>query len=96
MHIDITIYDNIEVGMPDEAEPVIVKYRINATAAFYERTIFKSKEWELSIPLMFSYGQITGRYLNDAGFFSEYMKRPYSAIHTGRIVKLKSNFLPYD
>ena len=78
-----TLYDDVEVGMPDEAEPVIVKYRINAIAAYYQRTIYKSAKWDIAIPIMFSYGEIRGLYLNDAGFFSQYFKRPYSAINTG-------------
>lgn len=78
-----SLYDDVVVGLPDEASPVIVKYRINAIAAYYDRTIYKSSKWHITIPLVVSFGQIRGLYLTDLGLFSEYYKRPYSAISTG-------------
>ncbi|MBN4071325.1 hypothetical protein JYT72_02325 [Crocinitomix catalasitica] len=88
-----TLYDDFEVTESDIAEPVIVKFRINAIAFFYQRAIYKSPRWDVSIPLMFSYGEIRGLYLNDSGDFAEYFKDPYSAMNTG--VDAKFFVLPW-
>lgn len=81
-------YEDIEVDEPNAAVDALVKFDTRFIAAFYERVVYRSSRWNISIPLMFSFGSIRGYYETIDGEFPKFIEHPYSAMTTGLHSKL--------
>jgi hypothetical protein len=81
-------YSGVDVSEPNAATDALVKFDTRFFAAFYERIVYRSGRWNLSIPLSFSYGNIRGYYEDSEGQFPQFVNDPYSAMTTGLHTKL--------
>lgn len=76
-------YKNVKIDEPDAAPDPLVKFDTRYFAGFYERVVYRSKRWNVSIPLMFSFGSLHGYYETPDGQFPQFVDHPFSAMTTG-------------
>ncbi len=81
-------YSGMTIDAPDALLDGAVKFDTRFVSAFYERIVYRSHRWNISVPLAFSYGQIRGYYETTEDGFSKFNDSPYSAASTGIHTKL--------
>ena len=81
------VFVNLPVDWPNTAANAPVKFTLNYAALFYERVFFKSKKWEIALPLTLGGGGLEGYILDIDGYFQRFTASSFSCLSLGAVTK---------
>ncbi len=77
------IFTDLVVESPYSTDTSQVKFKLNYSAFFYERVFYKTKRWEISIPIYLGGGGLNGFVEGGDGIFYKYLATSFSLLNTG-------------
>jgi hypothetical protein len=77
------VFSDLTVSSPHATDTSQVKFQLNYSAFFYERVFYKTKRWEISIPLYLGGGALNGFVEGSDGIFYKYLATSFSLLNTG-------------
>ena len=77
------VFRDLEVNQPDATDTSLVQFRVGFGALFYERVLYRSKRWFLSVPLYYGGGTLEGDYTDTAGVYKPLVREPFNTLGFG-------------
>lgn len=87
------VFTDLSVDYPLATDTSLVKFKLNYAALFYERVFYKTRKWEISLPLYLGGGGLDGYVEGNDGVFYRYTASSFSLLNTG--VNVKYYLLPW-
>lgn len=77
------VFTDLDVDYPLATDTSLVKFQLNYAAFFYERVFYKTRKWEISIPLYLGAGGLDGFVEGSDGIYYRYMASSFSLLNIG-------------